>query len=168
MRKVTTLSFGTQCRMCISVLSYLRSKGTGIFQHCLPSVGVERCSHGMQFPRTSIKLLCISITASNCQRKPTKIVYAVLRSLLACAKMLRTQGTQQSMQFAYSSITQLCPTLRRPHKYFSCVLSCSAMSDSLRSHRLQSTMFLCLWDSPSKNIGVDCHFLLRGSSQPRG
>ena len=26
---------------------------------------------------------------------------------------------------------------------------------------------LCPWDSPSNNSGVDCHFLSRGSSQPR-
>ena len=26
------------------------------------------------------------------------------------------------------------------------------------------TVALCPWDSPGKNIGVDCHFLLWGSS----
>ena len=46
-----------------------------------------------------------------------------------------------------------------------CVLcvcvSCSAMSDSLRSCGLQPTRLLSPWDSPGKNIGVGCHFLLR-------
>ena len=28
-------------------------------------------------------------------------------------------------------------------------------------HRLQPTRFLCPWDSPGKNTGVGCHFLLQ-------
>ena len=36
----------------------------------------------------------------------------------------------------------------------------SAMSDSVRTHRWQPTRLLCPWDSPGKNTGVDCHFLL--------
>ena len=35
------------------------------------------------------------------------------------------------------------------------------MSDSVRPHRRQPTRLLCLWDSPGKNIGVGCHFLLQ-------
>ena len=38
------------------------------------------------------------------------------------------------------------------------------MSDSMRPHRRQPTRLLCPWDSPSKNTGVGCHFLLHGSS----
>ena len=38
----------------------------------------------------------------------------------------------------------------------------SVMSDSLRSHGLQPTRLLCPWDSPGKNTGVGCHFLLQG------
>ena len=29
-------------------------------------------------------------------------------------------------------------------------------------------MLLCPWDSPGKNTGVCCHFILQGSSQPKG
>ena len=32
---------------------------------------------------------------------------------------------------------------------------------TLRSHRWQSTRLLCPWDSPGKNTGVGCHFLLQ-------
>ena len=32
----------------------------------------------------------------------------------------------------------------------------------LRPHGLQSTRFLCPWDSPGKNTGVACHFFLQG------
>ena len=35
------------------------------------------------------------------------------------------------------------------------------MSDSVRPHRRQPTRLLCPWDSPGKNTGVGCHFLLR-------
>ena len=42
----------------------------------------------------------------------------------------------------------------------------AVISDSLRSHGLQPTRLLCPWDSPGKNTGVGCHFLLQGSPQP--
>ena len=35
------------------------------------------------------------------------------------------------------------------------------MSDSVRLHRWQPTRLLCPWDSPGKNTGVGCHFLLQ-------
>ena len=35
------------------------------------------------------------------------------------------------------------------------------MSDSVRPHRWQPTKLPCPWDSPGKNTGVGCHFLLQ-------
>ena len=35
------------------------------------------------------------------------------------------------------------------------------VSDSLRPHRRQPTSLPCPWDSPGKNTGVGCHFLLQ-------
>ena len=35
------------------------------------------------------------------------------------------------------------------------------MSDSVQPHRRQPTRLLRPWDSPGKNAGVDCHFLLQ-------
>ena len=35
------------------------------------------------------------------------------------------------------------------------------MSNSVRPHRQQPTRLLCPWDSPGKNTGVGCHFLLQ-------
>ena len=35
------------------------------------------------------------------------------------------------------------------------------MSDSVRPHRWQPTRLCCPWDSPGKNTGVGCHFLLQ-------
>ena len=41
------------------------------------------------------------------------------------------------------------------------LLSCSVVSDSVRPHRHQSTRLPRPWDSPGKNTGVGCHFLLQ-------
>ena len=35
------------------------------------------------------------------------------------------------------------------------------MSDSVQPHRQQPTRLLCPWDSPGKNTGVGCRFLLQ-------
>ena len=35
------------------------------------------------------------------------------------------------------------------------------MSDSVQPHRRQPTRLPCPWDSPGKNTGVGCHFLLQ-------
>ena len=44
------------------------------------------------------------------------------------------------------------------------VFSCSVMSDSSQPHGLQPTRLFCPQNSPVKNTGVGCHFLLQGSS----
>ena len=42
-----------------------------------------------------------------------------------------------------------------------CCQVTSVVSNSVRPHRWQPTRLLCPWDSPSKNTGVGCHFLLQ-------
>ena len=42
-----------------------------------------------------------------------------------------------------------------------CVCACSVVSDSLGPHGLYPASLLCPWDSPGKNPGVGCHFLLQ-------
>ena len=37
----------------------------------------------------------------------------------------------------------------------------SVVSDSVRPHSRKPTRLLCLWDSPGKNTGVGCRFLLQ-------
>ena len=46
-----------------------------------------------------------------------------------------------------------------------CAQSCS---DSLQPHGLQPTRLLCPWDSPNRNTGRGCHFLLQGIFLTRG
>ena len=43
----------------------------------------------------------------------------------------------------------------------SCFEVTSVMSDSMRPHRWQPTRLPHPWDSPGKNTGVGCHFLLQ-------
>jgi len=43
-----------------------------------------------------------------------------------------------------------------------CRQAASVVSDSVRPHRRQLTRLPRPWDSPGKNSGVGCHFLLQG------
>ena len=52
------------------------------------------------------------------------------------------------------------------YKYFCCCCCCcclaaSVMSDSVQPHRRQPTRLPHPWDSPGKNTGMGCHFLLQ-------
>ena len=42
-----------------------------------------------------------------------------------------------------------------------CCWVASVVSDSVRLRRWQPTSLCCPWDSPGKNTGVGCHFLLQ-------
>ena len=43
-----------------------------------------------------------------------------------------------------------------------CYLVAQLCLTLLRPHGLQTVRHLCPWDSPDKNTGVGCHFLLQG------
>ena len=47
--------------------------------------------------------------------------------------------------------------------YVCCTVLCLVTHScpTLATHRLQPTRLLCPWDSPGKNTGVGCHFLLQ-------
>ena len=47
-----------------------------------------------------------------------------------------------------------------PSAWFCCWVA-SVLSDSVRPQRWQPTRLRCPWDSPGKNTGVGCHFLLQ-------
>ena len=51
--------------------------------------------------------------------------------------------------------------IRRSKPCCCCCYVASVVSDSVRPHRRQPTRLLCPWDSPGKNTGVGCHFLLQ-------
>ena len=56
----------------------------------------------------------------------------------------------------------LCFVFLHPY-HLSCCCCCvaSVVSDSVRPHRRQPTRLPHPWDSPDKNTGVGCHFLLQ-------
>ena len=49
-----------------------------------------------------------------------------------------------------------------------CPINCSVVSESLQAHGLQPSRLLYPWDSPSKDIGVESHFLLQGIFSTQG
>ena len=52
-------------------------------------------------------------------------------------------------------------TRKAHHLTCCCCCVASVVSDSVRPHRRSPTRLLCPWDSPGKNTGVGCHFLLQ-------
>ena len=71
------------------------------------------------------------------------------------------------MQWKYSEIAPVLvrgssSIFKSYHLFLSfCCQLASVMSDSVRPHRRQPTRLLRPWDSPGKNTGVGCHFLLQ-------
>jgi len=73
----------------------------------------------------------------------------------------RTYPTSTEVSWGKISITNQDMT-EREH------MSNSVMSSSLWLHGLQPARFLCPWDSPGKNTGVSCQFLLQGIFPTQG
>jgi len=48
-----------------------------------------------------------------------------------------------------------------PARCCCCCKVASVVSGSVRPHRWQPNRLLCPWDSPGKNTGVGCHFVLQ-------
>ena len=68
----------------------------------------------------------------------------------------------RSWSFSQYIIRALVPiSIPQSHLLF----SLSVVSDSLWPHGLQHVRLLWPWDSPGKNTGVGCHFLLQGIFQ---
>ena len=67
---------------------------------------------------------------------------------------------------SFTNSVQFSCSVLRPHRLQHARLPCcccitSVMSDSVRPHRWQPTRLPHPWDSPGKNTGVGCHFLLQ-------
>ena len=67
--------------------------------------------------------------------------YMVLKKTYSMILLLFSVQDRTKAAAATAKLLQSCPTLR--------------------PHRRQPTRLLCPWDSPGKNTGVGCHFLLR-------
>ena len=92
--------------------------------------------------------------------EPTSLLVQWLRICLA------TAGDMASMPVQGSKIPQAAEQLG-PHTTHHCCCCCccccvaSVVSNSAQPHRWQPTRLPCPWDSPGKNTGVGCHFLLQ-------
>ena len=82
--------------------------------------------------------------------------------------LLAVQGTLKSLLQHHTSKASIlwCPAffiLQISHHKCCCCCCCvsSVMSDSMQPHRWQPTRLHHPWDSPDKNTGVGCHFLLQ-------
>ena len=86
-----------------------------------------------------------------------------------CTQSMGCKQLDTTERLALHCTTNMNPSLKHlpsstdPIKWVVCVGSVlSVVSDSLQPYGLQLSRFLCPWDSPGKNIGVSCHFLLQG------
>ena len=60
-----------------------------------------------------------------------------------------------------SSVSPSSPVLPCPSFCCCCCCIASVVSNSVRPHRQQPTRLPHPWDSPGKNTGMGCHFLLQ-------
>ena len=103
-------------------------------------------SRGSSRPRNQTWVSCVSRAAGPSERGKT----------IGCDLWLELLWTAQ---FLWQSWTQLisAPLLR----CCCCCWGASVVSDSVRPRRWQPTRLPRAWDSPGKNTGVGCHFLLQ-------
>ena len=69
-------------------------------------------------------------------------------------------GTTLVSACSVVAMSPLSAVLRQPCCCCCCCVA-SVVSDSVRPHRRQPTRPRRPWDSPGKNVGVGCHFLLQ-------
>ena len=78
--------------------------------------------------------------------------------------LLQSEVSQQEKN-KYCTLTHIYGIYKNgtdePIQFMLVNVSCSVISDSLQSHRLQPARLLCPQDFPGKNTGVDCHSLLQ-------
>ena len=90
-------------------------------------------------------------------------VTVVLIYLLCSAKWFDFEWSR-SLEYAFFTCSENRTEIPEEKPDFSCCCCyyiASVVSDSVRPHRQQPTRLPRPWDSPGKNTGVGCHFLLQ-------
>ena len=110
----------------------------------------------IQFSSNTVHLRLASEPTSQVIR-PTKLVPLQRPTVTCTSHQLAASWGSHEPLLGFDRLLEWCTEL---NAYF-CLLVCSVMSDSLQPHRLEPTRLLCPWNSPGKNTGVGCHFLLQ-------
>ena len=90
-------------------------------------------------------------------------MFSLLNTLNECSGMLLVDSNTLNSKYVLSHGPWL--------QWGACTCVCSvtqAVSESLWPHGLGTVRLLCPWDSPGKNTGVGCHFLLQGIFPTQG
>ena len=82
-------------------------------------------------------------------------------NLLTASFINTNQNTHRKYRLVDSKRHLLLSTCPVPLLLCCCCQVASVVSDSVRPHRWQPTRLPRPWDSPGKNAGVGCHFLLQ-------
>ena len=82
-------------------------------------------------------------------------------NLLTASFINTNQNTHRKYRLVDSKRHLLLSTCPVPLLLCCCCQVASVVSDSVRPHRWQPTRLPRPWDSPGKNSGVGCHFLLQ-------
>ena len=84
------------------------------------------------------------------------------KSRKQCMSKMKISLETENLKRNEKQILELKNTITEIRNRCCCCCSvASVMSNSVQSHRQQPTRLPCPWDSPGKNTGVGCHFLLQ-------
>ena len=110
---------------------------------------------------SSVETSCARHFDSECHRKPQVLLTGHQRQ---CVNLLTPEiqdRRSEVLVFKQASSTGLYKLYTRIYKCCCCCCVASVVSDSVRPHRRQPSRLPRPWDSPGKNTGVGCHFLLQ-------
>ena len=84
------------------------------------------------------------------------------KSRKQCMSKMKISLETENLKRNEKQILELKNTITEIRNRCCCCCSvASVMSNSVQSHRQQPTRLPCPWDSPGKNTGVGCQFLLQ-------
>ena len=114
-------------------------------------------------------MYCYSLCPQPCSRPPPTHGFA--RDSQKPTGKSRTVSCGVTVPFSWVLVHKvlLCPprvyfpVLCKFWQLYAAAAKSLQSSDSVRPHRQQPTKLPHPWDSPGKNIGVGCHFLLQGT-----
>ena len=102
----------------------------------------------------------------NSKRSPSSWLLYSRRSSNFCCKV--NHIIEKTCKRSYFKIEHISYFILYPQIYKVCCWVAQLCPTLLQPHGLWPTRLLCPWDSPGKNTGVGCHFLLQGMFPTQG